>query len=61
MKKEKDIVETVELVAPVAPPEPTDAELIARRNAALAEYGIVDQRAIPDASVPDASVPDSNE
>ena len=55
MKKEKDIVETVELVAPVAPPEPTDAELIARRNAALAEYGIVDQRAIPDASVPDSN------
>ena len=36
--------EMVEAVVPVAPPEPTEAELIARRNAALAEYGIKDER-----------------
>lgn len=43
MKKEKpeSIVEEI----PPAPPEPTEAELIARRNAALAQYGITDERA----------------
>lgn len=40
MKKSKD-----EIID--AGPEPTDEELMARRKAALAEYGIVDQRAIP--------------
>ncbi len=53
MKKENPKIEDDDTLE--APPEPTDAELIARRNAALAEYGIVDQRAIPDASVPDSN------
>lgn len=40
MKKNKD--EEV----PTAPPEPTEAELIERRKAALAQYGIVDARVV---------------